>query len=146
MESQKQNTQMYHHVTSTLIINNFLIILLYLFLLCSLILSFCNTIFNLFLTLSLCNIYFYFLLFDIIVMYLVSSKCWVYFYYVFSFYHFVIIRYYFLLQRTFFDYLVQSLSLRCCASVLVPCALVFKMIILQPFAPKAKNLFIFVMT
>ena len=47
---------------SNVIIYNLFVILFYLFLLCSLILSFCNTIFNLFFTLSFCNIYLYFVI------------------------------------------------------------------------------------
>ena len=56
MESQKQKKkQIYHYVTSNVIIYNSFIILLYLFLLSSLILSLRNTTFHLFLTLSFSN-------------------------------------------------------------------------------------------
>ena len=54
--------KIYIYVISNVIIYNLFISLFYLILLCSLILSFCNTIFNLFFTLLLCNIYFYFVI------------------------------------------------------------------------------------
>ena len=57
--AKSKKTQIYIYVISNVILYNLFIILFHLFLLCSLILSFCNTIFNLFFTLSLCNIYFY---------------------------------------------------------------------------------------
>ena len=135
MECQKQKTTIYIYVISNVIIYNLFIILFYPFLLCSLILSFCNTIFNLFFTLSLCNIYFYFVIqcyhivFDIFKMLSLFLLC-------------VFILSY-LSIATYYCSKNTSHATRCCVSVLVPCALVFKMIILQPLAPKAKNFYLY---
>ena len=126
--------KIYIYVISHAIIYNLSISLFYLFLLCSLILSFCNTIFNLFFTLSLCNICFYFVIlyyhnvFDIFKMLRLFLLC-------VSFYD---IHYYLLLVNEHIscnDYYCDVFL-----SVFVLRALIFKMIILQPLAPKAKKL------
>ena len=125
--------QIYIYVISNVIIYNLFIILFYVFLLCSLILSFCNTIFNLFFTLSLCNIYFYFVI--------------RYYRYVFDIFKMLSL---FLLCVFILSFCYYPLKLNehiSCndyyLSVLVTCALVFKTIILQPLRQKQKNFYFY---
>ena len=94
------------------------------------------TIFNLFFTLSLCNVYFYFVIryyhivFDIFKMLSLFLLC------VFILSYLSITTYCYLTNTSPATNIITMLCL--CS-----CTLVFKMIILQPLAPKAKNFYFY---